>query len=67
MVKLPMTFTADEEIQESMKASNIENKKKSKWINDKIKKGLLYDNVVDSEKPKQQKPPSEFKNVVLEI
>ena len=38
-----MTFTADEEIQESMKASNIENKKKSKWINEKIKKGLLYD------------------------
>jgi len=43
MVKLPMTFTADEEIQESMKLANIGNKKKSKWINEQIKKGLLHD------------------------
>ena len=38
-----MTFTADEDIQESMKNDKIGSRKKSDWINDKIKKGLLYE------------------------
>ena len=52
MVKLPMTFTADEDIQKQMKDDNIGSRKKSEWINDKIKKGLLVDKTPDAQEEK---------------
>lgn len=43
LVKRQVTFTADEEIQEIIKDANIPDKKQSKWINEKIKLGLVHE------------------------
>jgi len=61
MVKRQVTFTADEEIQEILKDSDIPDKKQSRWINEKIKLGIQLE-----KNPKTLQAKS-IENVVIEL
>lgn len=45
MSKTVRSFSAEPEVSDLIKQANLKKGKISNWVNDKIKKGVIYDNI----------------------